>query len=76
MLWASIVHCATFDAIHWSTHKNIMIKKKKKFVVTKTLGKSHDMLDYMIEQYDTTMGFDYGEMILFLIVIIWKKIYN
>ncbi len=53
-----------------------MIKKKKKFVVTKTLGKSHDMLDYMIEQYDTTMGFDYGEMILFLIVIIWKKIYN
>jgi hypothetical protein len=44
--------------------------------MTKMLEKSHDMLDYMIEEYDTTMGFNYGEMILFLVVTIWKKIYN
>jgi hypothetical protein len=70
VLWASIVHCATFDAIHWSTHKNIMITKKKKFIVTKTLEKSHNVLNYMIEEYDITMGSNYGEMIFFLVVTI------
>jgi len=41
--------------------------------VTKTFEKSHGMLDYMVEEYDTTMGSDYGEMILFLVDTIWKK---
>jgi hypothetical protein len=39
VLWASIVHCATFDAIHSSTHKNIMITKKKSLLRQRRLKK-------------------------------------
>jgi hypothetical protein len=40
------------------------------------LEKSQDILDYMIEEYDTTMGSNYGEMILFLVVTIWETFNN